>query len=758
MALTGQSVPRLEDRRLLTGGGRYTADTVPAEAAWAVFMRSPYAHAEITSIDTSAAKAAPGVLAVLTGADSAAAGIGPIRCARKLPGHTFVDPGRPILAQGRVRFVGDPVVMVVAETEAQAGDAAALVEVDYDPLPSVTDTGRALDGAQLWPQAPRNVCLDWSMGDATATEAALVKAAHVIELALTNNRVAVTPVEPRCCWGRYDAGNDSYLLHTPSQGVFHIRNTLAEGVLPVPKDRVEVLTEDVGGAFGMKIFLYPEHPCVLWAAKTVGRPVAWASTRLEGFQADAHARDHVTRAWLALDAQHRFLALKIETAAALGAYLSTAAPTIPTLGYAKMAPSVYRLPVMHMHVLGVFTNTAPVDAYRGAGKPEALYVFERLIDTAARRLGVDAAELRRLNALTPDELPWTTPAGWKIDSGDFGRVLDQAMARADRAGFPARRQASAAAGKRRGLGFAFYIHGTGGDPSETSRLVAEPVGVVAAYTGTQDSGQGHRTVYAQLLADRLGLPLEAVQVRQGIASAIGHGGGTGGSSSLIISGASIVAAGGKLIEAGREAAAQALEVAAGDIEYADGTYSVVGTDRRIGLFELSGRLPEPLQATNKFSENNASFPCGVQVAEVEIDPTTGALSLLRYVSVDDLGTLVHPAMAESQLVGGIVQGLGQAMGEDVRYDPDSGQLLTASLMDYPLPRAADLPAFEVTLDGAPTSNNSLGVKGAGECGTMAAPAALINAVVDALADLGVEHVEMPATPEKLWRLIRDAAG
>jgi carbon-monoxide dehydrogenase large subunit len=495
---------------------------------------------------------------------------------------------------------------------------------------------------------------------------------------------------------------------------------------------------------------------VLWAAKATGRPVAWTATRLEAFQADAHARDHATRAWLALDADGRFLALKIETVAALGAYLSTVAPTIPTLGYAKMAPSVYRLPVMHMHVLGVFSNTAPVDAYRGAGKPEAIYVFERLIDTAARRLGIDAAELRRRNALRPDELPWTTPAGWLIDSGDFGAVLDKALAAADRAGFAERRRQSAAAGKRRGLGFAFYIHGTGGDPSETSRVVAEPSGVVAAYTGTQDSGQGHRTVYAQLLADRLGLPLDAIEVRQGIASAIGHGGGTGGSSSLIISGASIATAGSKLIDAGREAAARELEAAVADIEYADGAYRIAGTDRRIGLFELAERLDEPLQAINRFAENNASFPYGVQVAEVEIDPETGALRLLRYVSVDDLGTLVHPAMAESQLVGGIVQGLGQAMGEQVLYDPDSGQLLTGTLMDYALPRAADLPGFEVTLDGAPTGNNSLGVKGAGECGTMAAPAALINAVVDALADLGIEHVDMPATPEKLWRLIRDA--
>ncbi|MEQ9642943.1 MAG: xanthine dehydrogenase family protein molybdopterin-binding subunit [Alphaproteobacteria bacterium] len=756
MGLVGQSVPRLEDRRLLTGEGRYTADTAPADAAHAVFVRSPYAHAEIVGIDVAAANAAPGVLAVLTGADAEAAGLGKITCPRKLPDHSFVDPKRPILAQGRVRFIGDPVVMVVAESEAQAGDAAALVEVDYDPLPSVTDTAGALAGEQLWPQAAENVCVDWSTGDAGAVEAAMAEAAHVVELELINNRLAVTTVEPRCTWGRYDPSADTYLLHTPSQGVFHIRSCLADDVFGVDKEKIEVLTEDVGGAFGMKIFLYPEHPCVLWASKVTGRPVAWTSTRLESFQSDAHARDHVTKAWLALDEQARFLALKIDTVANLGAYLSTVAPTIPTLGYAKMAPSVYRLTRIHMHVLGVFTNTAPIDAYRGAGKPEAQYVFERLIEVAARRLGMDAAELRRRNLVRTHEMPWTTPVNWTMDSGDFEKPLNRALTVIDRAGFADRRARSAASGKRRGLGFAYYVHGTGGDPSETSRLVAEASGALAAYTGTQDSGQGHRTVYAQLLADRLGLPLDVIEVRQGIASAIGHGGGTGGSSSLIISGTSLVAAGSKLIEAGREAAAAELEVAAADIEYADGVFQVAGTDRRIALFELSAKLVEPLAVTNKFDEDNASFPYGVQACEVEIDPQTGALDLLRYVSVDDLGTLVHPAMAESQLVGGIVQGLGQAMCEHVRYDTEDGQLLTGSLMDYALPRAADMPGFEVTLAGAPTGNNSLGIKGVGECGTMAAPSALINAVVDALADLGVEHVDMPVTPERLWRAIRDA--
>jgi aerobic carbon-monoxide dehydrogenase large subunit len=755
---SGRSIARLEDPRLLTGGGRYTSDHVPNNAVHAVFVRSLHAHAEITAIEAAAAVAAPGVLAVLTGADADTAGLGRMTCPRQLPGHTFVDPLRPILAQGRARFVGDAAVCVVAETASQAADSAALVEIAYRPLPSVSEPSAAIAGEQLWPKARDNVCFDWSNGDAKAVNEATARAAHVVEIDVINNRLAITPLEPRCAWARHDRGSDRFLLHAPTQGVFFVRDCLAADVLRIPVDRLEVLTEDVGGAFGMKICPYPEYACILWAAKMTGRPVAWTADRSESFQSDSHGRDHVARAWLALDRNGRFLALKHDVIANLGAYLTAVSPTVPTIGYAKMAPSVYRIPALHVRVRGVFTNTAPVDAYRGAGKPEALFVLERLIDKAARALGMDAAELRRLNLVRPSAMPYKTSAGQTLDSGDFEAVLNKALTLADRDGFEARRKISRASGRLRGLGFAMYIHGTGGDPDETSRVIAEKTGVLAAYTSRQDAGQGHRTVYAQLLADRMGIPIDKVDIRQGDSRAALKGGGTGGSSSLIIGGTAMLSAASRLIEHGRALASTELEVALADVEYSDGSFVIAGTDRRLGLFELAARLAEPLQAVAPFAESNASYPHGCQVAEIEIEPDTGTMHLLRYLSVDDLGLVIHPAMAAAQLAGGIVQGIGQALFEHVRYDPDSGQLLTASLMDYALPRAADLPPIEITLVGAPTSNNSIGAKGAGECGTIGAAPAVINAVVDALQWHGIRHINMPATPERIWRAIRDYGG
>jgi carbon-monoxide dehydrogenase large subunit len=753
----GTSIPRLEERKLLTGAGQFTADVRPADAVHAVFVRSPHAHARIGAIDAGAARHAPGVLAVLTGDDVKAAGLGRLRCPVRLPGHAMVDPQRPILAQDTTRFVGEAVVCVVAETAAQAIDAAELIGVDYQPLASVTDTGGAFAGIQIWPEAANNTSFDWSAGDAKATEQAFADAARVVSLDIVNNRVAVSPLETRCAWGRYDAAGDRYFLHTPSQGVFFIRDCLAEQVFGVAPERVEVFTGDVGGAFGMKIVPYPEHACVLWAAKLTGRPVAWTSERTESFLTDTHARDHVTRASLALDAQGRFLALKHDVVASLGAYLSAVSPTVPTVGYAKMAPSVYAIPLLHVRVRGVFTNTAPTDAYRGAGKPEALFVLERLIDTAAREMRIDPAVLRRRNLIRPTMMPYKTASGQTYDAGDFTRVLNRALTLADEDSFAKRRRQSARSGRLRGLGFAFYIHGTGGDPDETSRVVAEPSGVLAAYTSRQDSGQGHRTVYAQLLADRFGIPLDRIDIRQGDSRTVAPGGGTGGSSSLIIGGVAIVAAGQKMIDKARELAARKLEVASGDVEYRDGAFAVKGTDMKLGLFELAMRAEEPLEGIAKFAENNATYPYGCQVAEIEVDPQTGAVAILNYLSVDDLGRLVHPAMAEGQLVGGIAQGLGQALYEHVRYDAESGQLLTASFMDYTLPHADDVPPIDVAFIETPTVNNSLGIKGAGECGTMAAAPAVINAVVDALASHGVRHIDMPATPEKIWRALRDHA-
>jgi carbon-monoxide dehydrogenase large subunit len=757
LSIIGHSVARVEDRRLLTGGGRFTADTWPVGAAHAVFVRSPHAHARIVSIDTAASRKLPGVLAVLTSADVHADRLGPLRCPAMLPGHDLFDPRRPILADGATRFVGEAVVCIVAESQALALDAAERVDIVYQPLPSVTATDRAIGGERLWPQAPRNICFDWSAGDAVATEQAFGTAKHVVTLDIVNNRVAVAPIETRCAWARYDPANEDYLLHVPSQGVFFIRDCLAADVFQIAPEKLQVNTGDVGGAFGMKIPPYPEYACALWAARVTGRPVVWISERSESFLSDTHARDHVTRASLALDERGKFLALKHDVIANLGAYPSAVSPTVPTVGYAKMAPSVYHLPAMHIHVRGVFTNTAPTDAYRGAGKPEALFVLERLIDAAAREIGIDPAELRRRNLIAPLMLPYKTVSGQTYDTGDFAQVLERALALAKQASFAQRRKQSAKLKRLRGFGLALYIHGTGGDPNETSRVVAEPSGRLAAYTSRQDSGQGHRTVYAQLLADKLGLPLDAIDIRQGDSATSIRGGGTGGSSSLIIGGVAMVAAGTRMIERASELAAQQLEVAAHDIEYRDGAFAVKGTDVRLGLFDLAARQLEPIEGIAKFAENNASYPYGCQVAEVEIDPETGTIALLNYLSVDDLGRVIHPAMARGQLVGGIAQGLGQALWEQVCYEAESGQLLTASFMDYALPRAADIPPIDVTFIATATNNNSLGIKGAGECGTMGAAPAVVNAIVDALAPYGVRHVDMPVTPEKLWRICHNPA-
>ncbi len=464
MTTIGTSIPRLEERKLLTGAGQFTADVRPADAVHAVFVRSPHAHARIIAIDTEAARRAGGVLAVLTGDDAQAAGLGRLRCPLKLPGHAMFDPQRPILATGIARFVGEAVACVVAETAAQAIDAAELIAVEYQPLASVTDTAAAFAGAQIWPQAANNTSFDWSAGDAEATEQAFAGAARVVSLDIANNRVAVAPLETRCALARYDAASDRYFLHTPSQGVFFIRDCLAEQVFHIRAEQLDVVTGDVGGAFGMKIVPYPEHACVLWAAKVTRRPVVWVSERTESFLTDTHARDHVTRASLALDAQGRILALKHDVVASLGAYLSAVSPTVPTVGYAKMAPSVYAIPAMHIRVRGVFTNTAPTDAYRGAGKPEALFVLERLIDTAAREMDIDAAVLRRRNLIRPTMMPYKTASGQTYDAGDFTRALNRALTLADHDSFAKRRRQSAKSGRLRGLGHAFYIHGTGGDP------------------------------------------------------------------------------------------------------------------------------------------------------------------------------------------------------------------------------------------------------------------------------------------------------
>ncbi len=745
---------RLEDRRFLTGAGRYTDDIAVDGAAHGCVLRSPHAHGRILSIDASAARAAPGVLAVLTAEELRADGLGPIHSPIDITnsdGSAYANPGRPILCADRVRFVGDAVAFVVAETALQAQDAVELIDVDIEPLPHAVDpvAAMAADATPLYDGVEANRCFDWTIGDAAATDRTFADAAHVVRLDLVNNRLSPNSLEPRVAIGSYDSTDGRYTLRTPCQGVHMVRAPLAEQVLRIPPDRLRVLTSDVGGGFGMKLFPYPEHALVLWAARRLGRPVRWCSDRAEAFLGDAHCRDHVTQAELALGADGRFLGLRVHTLANLGAALSYFGPSIPTRGYSKVMASIYRWTAMHLSVEGVFTNTAPVDAYRGAGKPEAIYVVERLIDAAAFDLGLDPAELRRRNMLRPADLPHTTPFGFSIDSGDFPGLLDAALKRVDRAGFAARREASAARGRRRGFGLAFYVHATGGNAGETSRIEIGAAGVVRAFTGTQSGGQGHETVFAELIAERLGVPVSAVEVSQGDSDALPRGGGTGGSSSAIISGNTLLLAGDAAIAVGRDQAAEQLEVAAEDLEFADGAYHVAGTDRRIELLAVAKAAP--IRGEADFATDNESYPNGCQICEVEIDPETGHVEIMRYTSLDDIGRMLRPALVAGQLQGGIVQGIGQALMEQAVYDPESGQLLTGSFMDYCLARADDLPAFDSDFLPVATQRNPLGLKGVGECGTIGAPPAVIGAVADAL---GLRHIDMPATPERVWRALR----
>jgi carbon-monoxide dehydrogenase large subunit len=769
----GQPVRRVEDRRFLTGYGRYLDDLSRPRQATAVLLRAPHAHALIRRIDTAAAAATAGVLAVLTGADLAADGIGTIPCLSALTnrdGSLAPLPPRPALARNRVRHVGDTVAMIVAESAAAARDAAERVVVDYQPLPAVVETAHALDPGQplVWDEAPGNLAFDWELGDAAAAARALDSAAHRISLSLVNNRVVVSSLEPRGAIGDYDAGEDAYTLWSSTQGSHFLRNLLAESVFRVPENRVRVVTPDVGGGFGMKLFLYPEHILVLWAAKKLGRPVKWAAERGDAFVTDTHGRDNVTRLELGLDAALGFQALRVETIANMGAYLSNFAPEIPTASGGPMLSGVYRIPAIHVAVKGVFTHTVPVDAYRGAGRPEAAYALERLIDVAARRLGVAAEELRRKNFVGPEAMPYATPLGITYDSGAFAENLRDALAAADLAGLPGRRAAAEARGHRHGLGAAVYIEQSGFPPDEFAELRFDPSGTLTILIGTQSSGQGHQTAYAQLAAERLGLDFTKIRVLQGDTAAIGFGRGTGGSRSLPVGGAALAAAADKLLAKGRQIAAHLFEAAAADVEFADGVFTVAGTDRRLDLETVAraafdpARQPPGLEPgfaeSGHFTPPAPTFPNGCHLCEVEVEPETGLVHLQRYLVVDDFGTVINPLLLAGQVMGGVGQGIGQALLEHCVYDPASGQLVTGSFTDYALPRAGDLPAIEFACNVVPCRTNPLGVKGAGEAGAIGAPPALVNAVVDALSADGIEHLDMPLTPERVWRALRNAAA
>jgi carbon-monoxide dehydrogenase large subunit len=759
-----QPVRRVEDPRLLLGQGRYTDDFSMSNEAHAAVLRSPHAAAKIVSIDTTAARALPGVLAVYTGADLEADGIGGIPCAIPLKnrdGSARADVPHPVLAVGAVRHVGDPVVLIVAETPQAARDAAEAVTVDYDTLPSVTDLGAAMDDGQpaVWPGVTKNICFDWETGDKERTDALFKSAAHVTRLTVINNRIVVNSMEARAAIAEFDGATGRWTLTTNTQGGWGIKGMLAQAVFKVPAESFRVITPDVGGGFGMKLFLYAEHAMVCYAARKLGRAVKWTSERSEAFLSDSHGRDNITQAEMALDKDGTFLAMRTRNVANMGAYLSNYAPFIPTGAGTKVLASVYGFQAIHAHVLGVFTNTVPVDAYRGAGRPESNYVVERLIDAAARELGLDRIALRRQNMVQPSAMPYRSAMNQTYDSGDFHRVLDAALAKMDWSGFEGRRAASEARGKKRGIGMAYYLEATGGADSERAEIRFAEDGHVDVYVGTQSTGQGHETAYVQLMVDQLGIDGEKIRIRQGDTDTIPTGGGTGGARSLYSEGQAILVTAASVIEKGKLAASEALEAAVADIVFEDGRFSIAGTDRGMDIIQLAahqrsrGASATQLDAAEVAKISSHTFPNGCHMAEVEVDPDTGSITVMRYIVCDDVGKAVNPMIVRGQVHGGVAQGFGQAVMEHTAYDPVSGQLLSGSLMDYALPRASDLPDIEVDLIEVPCTSNPLGVKGAGEAGAVGSPPAMINALVDALNG---RPVDMPATPERVWKLLQAA--
>jgi carbon-monoxide dehydrogenase large subunit len=751
-----QPVRRVEDPRLLLGHGRYTDDIAPGDALFGFVLRSPYAAAKILSIDTEAARQMPGVKAVYTGADLEADKIGGVPCVIPLKnrdGSARAEAPHPALATGFVRHVGDPVAFIVASTASVARDAAEAVLVDYDAMPAVTDMQAAIaPGAPLvWPEAPNNIVFDWHTGDKGKTDALFAKAAHVTKLTLVNNRIIVNSMEPRTAFAAFEDGR--WTLTTTSQGGWSLKDMLAEQVFKEPAEKFRIVTPDVGGGFGMKLFLYAEHVLVCYAARKLGATVRWTSERGEAFLSDTQGRDQISEAELALDAEHKFLGMRIRTLAGMGAYLSNYAPFIPTLAGSKVLGSVYDFQSIYVNVLGVFTHTVPVDAYRGAGRPESNYLVERLIDAAANELGLDRAGLRRRNMVPASAMPHVSAMGQKYDSGDFTKVLDAALDAADWRGFPARQQEAVQAGKRRGIGLAYYLEATGGSDSERAEIRFSADGYVDVYVGTQSSGQGHETAYVQLTAAQLGVDGEKIRIHQGDTDTIPTGGGTGGARSLYSEGQALRVAGMSVIEKGRQQAGAYLEAAEADIVFADGRFSIAGTDRGVDILTLAAQNPGALNAAEVAAINAHTFPNGCHIAEVEVDPETGVARVARYLVMDDVGKVVNPMIVRGQVHGGVVQGVGQAIYERVVYDAESGQLLSGSLTDYALPRADDMPDIRVEFIEIPCVSNPLGVKGAGEAGAVGSPPAVVNAIIDALKQDGVISVDMPATPERLWKAI-----
>ena len=774
----GQSVPRREDARFLTGRGQYTDDITLPQQTYGIFVRSPYAHARLTRVDTAAAQAAPGVLGVYTGEHFK--DVGGLPCGwliNSIDSTPMKEPKHAILALDKVRYVGDRVALVVAETLQQAKDAAALVEVDYEELPAVVDVAKAAQvaaaGGALHAEAPDNQCYLWSIGDSAGTDAAIASAPHVSKLTFRNNRLVPNAIEPRAANASYNPADDNYTLYVANQNPHVERLLMCAFVLGIPEHKMRVVAPDVGGGFGSKIFLYGEETALVWASKQLGRPIKWTADRSEAFLSDAHGRDHLTTVELATDKQGKFLAMRVHTQANLGAYLSTFSSAVPTILYATLLAGQYATPKISCQVQALFTNTAPVDAYRGAGRPEATYVVERIVETAAHDLGIDPAEIRRRNFVR--EFPYATPVGLTYDTGDYEATMARAIELADVAGFAARKAESEAKGLKRGIGYSAYIEACGIAPSsvagalgaraglfEAGEVRVHPTGKVTIFTGSHSHGQGHETTFAQVVADKLGIPLDDVTIEHGDTGKVLFGMGTYGSRSLAVGGTAIVKALDKVVAKGRKIAAHLMEAADTDVVFEDGVFKVAGTDKNVPFAQvaLTAYVPhnfphdklEPGLNENAFYDpSNFTYPAGTYICEVEVDPRTGETRVDRFTACDDFGNVINPMIVEGQVHGGLAQGIGQALLEHGVYDDDSGQLLSGSYMDYAMPRADNFPHFQVeTVQGTPCTHNPLGVKGCGEAGAIGSPPAIINAICNAI---GVRDMPMPATSFTVWKAL-----
>jgi aerobic carbon-monoxide dehydrogenase large subunit len=783
--LVGQRIKRKEDRRFVTGEGRYVDDVQLPGMAHGVVLRSPHAHARIAKLDIAAARAMPGVLDIVTGTDLNSAKVGGLPVGWIVPkttGAPMTKPPHPVLATERVRHVGDPVAFVVAETRVQALDAMERIEVEYEPLPHITDleSSVAPGAPQLWPEAPGNLCYDWEIGDAAAVARAFAGAAHVTTLKLVNNRIHASPMETRGTIGHYDPSSDRYTLYTSNQNPHIIRVLLAAATLGISEEKIRVVAPDVGGGFGMKIYHYAEEVLVVFASQRLRRPVKWISDRSEAYLSDTHARDHVTTVSLALDSQGVMQGLKVDTIANMGAYLSTFAPAIPSFFYAYPFPGPYKVRAVQCRTRAAFTNTQPVDAYRGAGRPECTYVLERAMDAAAREMGIDRVELRRRNFIPPEAFPYKTPLLWTYDVAEFDRLMNQAVEVADFAGFPARRAEALTRNRYRGLGFAYYMESCGMGPSkllneqgcqagqyEVGTVRVNPTGNVTVLTGSHTHGQGHETVYAQIVADALGVDFNAIEIVHGDTDRVPYGIGTYGSRSIAVGGSALKLSLDKVVEKARQIAAHLMEANPADVAFEQGVFRVAGTDLSRTFKEVVraaynpvdyplDKLEPGLEMTTYFDPPNFTFPYGCHLCEVEVDPDTGRIEIKALAAVDDFGNQMNPMIVEGQIHGGLAQGVGQGMMELCAFDNETGQLLSGSLMDYALPRASDLPSMRIESIVTPCHYNPLGVKGCGEAGAIAGPAALVSAVLDALAPLGVTTIDMPATPERVWRAIQAA--